>query len=565
MTTLAAAIVDRLEAMGVERVFGYPGGRVIEVFEALADAPIEVVRPRDERQAAVMAECHGRLTGRPGVLMGQGPWVASLGAMGLMEATLGSTPLVAITEASERGEFAPLAPYQQARGDYGGVDVPTMLGAVTKETWTPRRPTETLIALELAFKHAQSGRPGPTAVVLDGAAVREPVPEDTRPPTFAAGDRASTGTPRPSRGAVDRAAAVLRDAERPVVVAGNGVHAARAYDELADVAEAIAAPVVTSYLGKSAIPETHPLAGGVIGSYGHDAANHIVSEADALLVVGSRLNPMDVNWLADGFVRPDEQTICQVDVEARNAGWVYPADVHLVGDAALALTDLRERLPDGELEGSRGVDVAGAARAEAFDREARDSDASPIRPERAIAELDAAVDSEAVVLADSGNNRFWLLHHLQTARSGTFRGSGGVAGMGWAAPAAVAAELAGHDAVAVAGDGGFAMTATAVETAREYGVAPTWIVLDDDALGMVREIDPAIPGVEFPGTDLAAVAAALGADSRRVTDPGDLADAYEAALGSDAPAVVVVTIDPAVNAGDALQSSFYREAGGLHE
>ncbi len=564
MTTLAAAIVARLESMGVDRVFGYPGGRVIEVFEALADSPIEVVRPRDERQAAVMAECYGRLTGQPGVLMGQGPWVGSLGAMGLMEARLGSTPMVAITEASERGQFAPLAPYQQARGDYGGVDLPAMLASVTKETWTPRRPTETLIALELAFKHARAGRPGPTAVVLDGEAVRAEVPSAPHPPVFDPGDRATAGASRPT--AADRSAAVeqLARAERPAIVAGNGVHVANAYDELRALAEGLEAPVVTSYLGKSTLPETHRLAGGVIGSYGHEAANQLLSEADAIVVVGTRLNPMDVNWLAEGFIRPEEQFICQIDVDPRNAGWVYPVDVSLIGDARLAMAELVEHLPSRSGT-DWGETVASEAQETAFAGDERESDATPIRPERAIADLDGAIDPDAVVLADSGNNRFWLLHHLQTRRAGTFRGSGGVAGMGWAAPAAVAAELAGHDAVAVAGDGGFTMTATAVETAREYGVAPTFVVLDDDALGMVREIDPNIPGVEFPGTDLVEVAAALGAESRRVTAPGKLAGAYEAALEADTPAVVVVTIDPEVNAGNALQSSYYRAAGGLHE
>ncbi|MEA5407482.1 thiamine pyrophosphate-binding protein [Haloarculaceae archaeon H-GB2-1] len=124
MTTTAERLVADLEALAVETVFGYPGGRVIEVFEALADSPIDVVRPRDERQASVMAEAAGRLTGRPGVLLGQGPWIGSLGAIGQMEARLGSTPMVVVTEASERGEYATLAPYQAARGDYGGLDLP---------------------------------------------------------------------------------------------------------------------------------------------------------------------------------------------------------------------------------------------------------------------------------------------------------------------------------------------------------------------------------------------------------------------------------------------------------
>jgi len=168
MTDTAERLVEELETQGVEFVFGYPGGRVIELFEHLPDSAVTMVRPRDEREASVMAETYGRLTGDPGVLAGQGPWIGSLGAIGQMEGRLASSPMVVVTEASERGDYSTLAPYQQARGDYGGLDLPAALDAYTKEHWFPRTPTETVRSLQLAFKHATAGRPGPTAVVLDG-------------------------------------------------------------------------------------------------------------------------------------------------------------------------------------------------------------------------------------------------------------------------------------------------------------------------------------------------------------------------------------------------------------
>ena len=144
MTTTAAALVETLEELEVEYVFGYPGGRAIELLEHLPESEIELVRPRDEREASVMAETYGRLTGIPGVLTGQGPWIGSLGLMGQMEARLGSSPMVVLTEASERGEYSTLAPYQQARGDYGGFSLPKILDGVSKEWWFPRTPIETL-------------------------------------------------------------------------------------------------------------------------------------------------------------------------------------------------------------------------------------------------------------------------------------------------------------------------------------------------------------------------------------------------------------------------------------
>ena len=559
----AERLVADLERLGVEYVFGYPGGRAIELLEHVAESSLTFVRPRDEREASVMAECYGRLTGDPGVLVGQGPWIGSLGALGQMEARLGSSPMVTITEASERGDYATLAPYQCASGDYGGLDLSKALDAWTKEHWTPRSPTGTVRSLHLAFKHATAGRPGPTAVVLDGDAATEAVPEDPVPPVWDATAQVRTWEARPTADDVAAAAEALAEADRPVVVAGNGVHAAGAYDELQAVAASYDAVVTTTYLGKSTLPETHERAAGVIGSFGHEGANRVVSEADALLVVGSRLNPMDTNWQAPEFIRPDEQTIVHADVDARNAGWVYPADVGLVGDAAESLAALAAAAPDNG--GDWALDRAARAR-ESFHAPACDSDASPVTPQRAATEVERVLDRETVVTADSGNNRFWLLHYLQTPAVGTYLGSGGVGAMGWATPAAVAVAITTErDAIAVTGDGGFAMTMTSVETAVEYGAAPTVVVLNDTSVGMVRQTEGTTAGVEFHDTDFAAVAEGFGAVGTRVDRPDALADALAAAKAADHPHVIDVRIDRDEAMADQLASSFYESVGGLHE
>ncbi|MFC6798257.1 thiamine pyrophosphate-binding protein [Haladaptatus sp. DYSN1] len=558
----ATHIVETLAELDVEFVFGYPGGRVIELFEELGDAPIDVVRPRDEREASVMAEMYGRLTRKPGVLAGQGPWIGSLGAIGQMEARLGSSPMVVLTEASERGEYSTLAPYQQARGDYGGLSLPDILGAITKEHWFPRTPVETLRSVQLAFKHATSGRPGPTAVILDGGAVSKEVPDDPVPPLWDAVEQTKTWKSQPTDADLDDAVSALEGADRPVIVAGNGVHAANAYEELVTVADRYDCAVTTSYLGKSTIAETHPQAAGVIGSFGHEGANRVVSEADVLLVVGSRLNPMDSNWQAPDFIRPDEQTIIHADADTRNAGWVYPADVGLIGDAKETLAALAAR---GEATAGWALERAEEARRD-FTAPKCESDASPIKPQRAVKEIERVVDADTIVTADSGNNRFWLLNYLQTPAPRTYFGSGGVGGMGWAGPAAVSAALAtDKHVVAVAGDGGFAMTMTSIETAVEYGVAPTYVVLNDTSLGMVREMDPAMPGVEFQDTNFVAVADALGGNGIRATTPAELRAGLEAGRAADRPTVVDVRIDREERMADTLQSSFYASVGGLHE
>ncbi|XVH31410.1 thiamine pyrophosphate-binding protein [Haloferacaceae archaeon DSL9] len=569
MTSTAEGIVEVLDALDVERAFGYPGGRAIELLESLPNSSVDFVRPRDEREASVMAEMHGRLTGQPGVLLGQGPWIGSLGAIGQMEARLASSPMVTLTEASERGNYSTLAPYQQSRGDYGGLSLPKILDGITKEWWFPRTPTETLRSVQLAFKHAVAGRGGPTAVILDGGAVTETLPEDPVPPVWEAPEQTRTWRSRPTAEDVADAVDALVAAERPVIVAGNGVHAAQAYDELVAVAEAYGAVVVTSYLGKSTIPETHRLAGGVIGSFGHEGANRAVSEADALLVVGCRLNPMDTNWQAPTFIRPREQTIVHADIDTRNAGWVYPADVGLIGDAAETLGALAETAP----EATAGADGWGDTRAESarrsFVASECDADASPILPQRAAKAIEAVVDDETIVTADSGNNRFWLLNYLQAPAVRTYFGSGGVGGMGWALPAAVSAALATDKrTIAVAGDGGFAMTMTSVETAVERDLPLTAVVLNDASLGMVRQMqhdDAEIAGVEFRDTDFVRIAEAFGAEGISVSTPGDLDAALEDAVETASPVVVDARIDREQDMAATLSSSFYEAVGGLHE
>lgn len=563
--TTSEALVSVLESLGVEYVFGYPGGRVIELLDDLPESSVDVVRPRDEREGSVMAEMYGRLHGKPAVLTGQGPWIGSLGVIGQMEARLASSPMVVLTEASERGDYSTLAPYQQSRGDYGGLSLPKILDGVTKEHWFPRTPTETVRSVQLAFKHSTAGRSGPTAVILDGSAITGTVPENPMPPVWDSEEQVRNWDSKPTDRDVTAAVDALESAERPVIVAGNGVHSAGAYDELREVAEAYDAVVTTSYLGKSTIPETHDLAAGVIGSFGHEGANRVVSEADTLLVVGCRMNPMDTNWQAPSFIRPDEQTIIHADIDTRNAGWVYPADVGLIGDAKESLRALSDA---GSADNDWAHERAETAR-ESFFTEKCESGASPIKPQRAVKEIEAMVDEETIVTADSGNNRFWLLNYLQTPAVRTYFGSGGVGGMGWSAPAAVSAAITtDKDVIGVAGDGGFTMTMTSVEIAVENGVAPTFVVLNDTSLGMVRQMqeeDGDIAGVEFHDTDFVKVAKGFGADGTRVTTPDELADALRAGKESDLPFVIDARIDREEDMAEQLESSFYAETGGLHE
>jgi len=560
-------LVGDLERLGVEYVFGYPGGRVIEFIEEVsASEEITFVRARDEREASFMAEAYGRVHGRPAVLTGQGPWIGSTGAQGIMEAHFGSSPLVVITDASERGDYAPLSPYQQSRGDYGGMSLPKIFDSFTKEWWYANSAADAIRCTQLAFKHTTAGRPGPTAVILDGDAVSSNVPEELVPQLWDPVAQTRNWQARPLERDIEAAVEALTNAKRPVIIAGNGVHASRAHDELREVAELYDCVVTTSYLGKSALAETHPLAGGVIGAFGQEGANQAVSEADVLLIVGCRMNPNDTNWGSPAFIRPDEQHLIHADIDSRNAGWVYPADVGLIGDAKATLQLLYER---GTKQQTGASERAAAAKA-SFEPEPADGD--DIVPAQVVKALEAVVDEETYICSDAGNNRMWLFNYFASKSPRSFFGPGGLGVMGWSAPAAVALSITTEtDVVSVAGDGGFAMTMTAVETAVEWDVAPTFVVLNDAGLGSVRDFESShgsIDGVRFDRFDFAETARTFGANGISVEEPTALESALTEAIENETATVVNVDIagEHDVFGDSGIQSSFYAEmSGGLHE
>ena len=495
MTKVIDKIVSDLEKVGIEYAFGYPGGRTIEFIEALSESNIVFVRARDEREASFMAEAYGRVHRKPAILTGQGPWIGSTGAQGAMEARFGSTPMLIITEASERGDYSPLAPYQQSSGDYGGISLPKILDSFTKEWWFAQTPLDAIRCTQLAIKHATGGRPGPTAVILGGNTINSGLPEQMIPKIWDPKKQVKNWKSRPTQADINEAVNALKNADRPTIIAGNGVHAADAHSELLSVAELYDCTVTTSFLGKSSIPETHKLSGGVIGAFGHEGANQLVSNSDVILIVGCRMNPNDTNWGSASFIRPSDQTLIHADIDTRNAGWVYPADIGLIGDAKETLHELYK---NGSKRSTGAIQRA---------KEAKKSFTPPkwkkdeISPARVIKELEKAVSEETYICTDAGNNRMWMFNFYMTKSKHSYFGPGGTGVMGWSCPAAVSLALTtGREVVSVAGDGGFSMTMNAVETAVDHDISPTFIILNDRALGTIRDFEShtgSIDGSQF--------------------------------------------------------------------
>src|SRR5437588_6756447 len=341
--TPANALVARvLQEAGIEMVFGISGGHTGRIVSGLSQYQnsVRTVLVREESLGGVMAEVYGRLTRRPGVLLGQGPWVLGNGLLGTIEAYLSSSPMLLLTDFSDAPRFMLHAPYQQATGDWGSWDARRAFSGVTKHVMQAHDPIAAVQATQLGIKHAMAGQPGPVAILYSHDSLAGTVAPDSQPTLYPTRHYLPPMPPPADERTVEAAAKAILAAQRPVVVAGNGVRIAQAYDQLRRLAEAAGLPVATTAAGKGCFAETHPLALGVFGTFGTEAGNACVAEADLVLVVGSKLSPSDTAWENRALLDPVRQTFVQIDVEPRNASWNYPAEHVLLGDAAVVLGQL---------------------------------------------------------------------------------------------------------------------------------------------------------------------------------------------------------------------------------
>ena len=554
------ALVRVLEEAGIEFVFGMPGGDTGRIFDALYDSSsIKTILVRHEQTGSVMAEMYGRVTGKPGVIMGQGIFLACNALFGPLEAVKGASPMLVLGDFTDMAPFMHRAPYQAGTGEYGNHDLRNLFASVTKYTAAVSEPKQAVQTLQFAIKHATSGSPGPVAVVFGSRSLQGTV-KTARPPRLLSTDRyLAHGPLRPAAADVARVADILLRAGSPVIIAGNGVHASRAWAPLARLAEAAGIPVATTATGKSAMAETHPLALGVFGNWGQATANEVVSGADTVLVVGSRLSPTDTCFENPELLDADRQTFLQIDVEPLQIGRHYPVAAAIVADAREALealaTEVRARATAAHRESARrrGAHVTELKNLHRYfsEPEQRSADV-PLRPERVISELAARLGERALVTMDAGANRLYMTHYFQSRGAGTVYQPSSIGGMGYALPAALARKLAApdRDCVAVCGDGGFAMTMNALLTAAQHKIAVTTVVLNNGVLGWVkdgqRRRGNRFIASELGKLDYARMAQSMGCRGVRVESLAELAQALDGVRGAAEPAVLdVVTTEHA--------------------
>jgi acetolactate synthase-1/2/3 large subunit len=547
-------IVQALEEAGIEYVFGIPGGGTGQIFNLLhgKEDRIKTILVRHEQTAAIMADAYGRATGRPAALMGQGLFIGSNATFGIMEAMLSSSPMLVLTDTSDGGSAQHPA-NQSGAGEYGSIDLPNIFKSMTKYTTLATNPKEAVLGTQLAIKHATSGRPGPACVVMRSAAIAGEVDLESPPFIHPTGGYLNTAKPQSAPQDIQRAVEILSQSRRPVLVAGNGVHMAEAHQQLRELAEMWDMPVATSYKGKSTIAEIHPLALGMVGVYGQAVANQVVGEADTVIIVGAKLSPQDTMRESPNVFNPRQQHIIQIDIDDRNAGWTFPIELGLTGDASSVLSQLIEASQQAapNTTGNRQEWASGLPRKKQdqsfYTDPALSIDTSPVTPQRLVSVLQETLSPDTVFTLDAGNNRTWMAHFYQSKQAKTFFAPGGTAGMGWGLPASVALKLVypNRPVCCVTGDGGYMMTVNALSTAVQYDLPILCVVFNDSALGMVRGHQE--PGryiaSEFVQTDNGAIARGMGAFGVQVNDSRDLPDAIREAQDSGLPAVVDVIVD----------------------
>jgi len=569
------AVVRVLEEAGIEFVFGMPGGDTGRIFDALYDSSkVKTVLVRHEQVGSIMAEMYGRLTGRPGVVMGQGIFLACNALFGALEAVKGASPMLLLGDFTDMAPFMHHAPYQAGTGEHGNYDLRNLFASATKYTAAVYEPKQAMQTLQLAIKHATTGTPGPVAVVFGSRSLAGTVKTGRPPRVYTTERLLAHGIVRPAASDVARVADRLLASSSPVVIAGNGVHASRAWPELAALADLLSIPVATTATGKSAMAEIHPLALGVFGNWGQAVANEVVSTADTVLVVGSRLSPTDTCFENPELLDADRQTFLQIDVEPLNIGRHFPATAAIAADAREALAalceELRPRLTTATRQGAqRRRDHVAELKVlhRYFAEPEQRSDDVPLRPERVITELGRTLGERALVTMDAGANRLYMTHYYQSRGAGTVYQPSSIGGMGYALPAAMAAKLAfpDRDCVAVCGDGGFAMTMNALLTAVQYRIPVVTVVLNNSVLGWVKD-GQRRRGNRFIAsalgqTDYAKIARAMGCASARIESIADLVAELGRLKGATEPTLLdVVTTEDAPFWQ--VQSPFAKEGAG---
>ena len=556
--TGAQILVEYVIAQGVPYAAGIPGHGCWNLTDVLLDSAnrIKTIQVMHEQSAVHLADGYYRASGRPMLAFTSiGPGQMNT-VVGMATAYADSTAVLLMTgsaHTSMRGHGL----LQEVERKHGA-DNARVFDPIVKEWWQPSRTDEVPFVVHRAWNQMLSNRPGPVLLDLpmdvqaDAADVTIPVPDQ----------REARHGPRPSAVDVERAARLLAEADRPVIVAGGGAITAEAADLVTALAERLGAPVVTTWMGKGAIDETHELNAWSVGDTASTSGNRLAATADVLVSVGCRFT----DWSSSSWRRgvtyaiPPTQLI-QIDVDPREIGKNYPVEVGLLGDAAAALADLLVALgPGGGSTVYRSTAYFEEIRArkaewEDLKRVKQRSTAVPMTQARALFEAQAATAPDAIVVTGAGLPQSIVKQNWVTRRPRTHLTSGGFSTMGFTLPGAIGASLARPDrqVLGIAGDGDFLQTMQELATAAMLDLPIVFVILNNSGwisikggqmnfFGRTAAVDFLRRDGSVYSPDYQAIGSAFGLRAEHVDHPDAVRPAVERALATDGPALVAIDV-----------------------
>ncbi len=556
----AAYIADFLVQQKVPYIFGVCGHGILGLLDGLFDRQDEIrtVSVHHESAAGFMAEAYFRITQKPvATYTSCGPGSANL-ILAIAAAFADSSAMLNITGNVPTGQWN-RGPFQET-GRYFQGDFVNVLRPYVKRSFQPTRPDMLPLALRQAFALMTNGRPGPVNIDIPLNVFVELVDESTAKPDNR-WPAADWSRPAADPAAVDDALGLLRNAHRPVIVAGHGVELSGAEPELLMLAESLRVPVATTPFGKGVFDPRHSLSLGPTGRNGSYMANAACRNADVILALGTRFDDRATSaWLPGFTYNIPPSKLIHVDIDSSEIGRNFRPEIGIITDAKLFLQQLLAANHSEVVERSAWLErIAGwRKRWEAVTVPPRTSEAIPIRPERAVADLRKVVPADGIVLADVGIHHNWLVAEYEAWKTRTFLQTWGFASMGFAVAGAVGAKLAAPDqpVVSLCGDGAFMMNASAVLTAVEYNIPVVWMVWNNFGYCAIRDQQRGYFGNDRElatsfndangnlfSADYAMMARSMGAVGETVEKPADLAPRLEAAIASGRPTVLDVRID----------------------
>jgi len=532
------AIIKSLTDQGVEIVFGYPGGVLLPLYDVIYDSDIKHILVRHEQCAAHAADGFARASGKVGVCIGtSGPGATNL-ITGIATAYMDSSPIVAIAGQVSSNLIGNDA-FQEV--DTVGITMP-----ITKHNFQAMKAKEIPSMIRSAFYIASTGRNGPVVLDLPKDVQEEELNYESAPNMELPGYK-PTKKGHPLQ--VKRAAKMILNSKKPVILAGGGVILSESSRELLELSNMINAPVTTTLMGKGSFPEDNNLSLGMLGMHGRKVANFLVDECDCLIAVGCRFSDRTTGLISE-FA--ENAQIIHIDVDPAEIGKNVDVDVPIVGDAKIILTDLVKEIEAANKNNNHDTWLNHVFNFKQNCLPRLSFNDTPLKPQQVIKELSEAITDDTIITTDVGQNQMWMAHYFNSRHPRKFLTSGGLGTMGFGFPAAMGAKVAmpESDVVAICGDGGFLMVCQELATIKEYDIPVVICVLDNRKLGMVAQWQELFYDKRMSHTHLGEspnfvkLAESFGVTAESVKNPGEMKETITKAIRSGEPYLLDIIIDP---------------------